>query len=46
MNERVEPENVLSDEERVTLVDALRTIRNKLHWKPGKTLFISKNASV
>lgn len=31
-------ENVLSNEERVTLVDALKAICNKVCWKPGKDI--------
>jgi len=31
-------QNVLSDEERVTLIDALKAIRNKVCWKPGKDI--------
>ncbi len=38
MDEIVEPESVLSDEERIALVDALSAISNKLHWKPGKDI--------
>ncbi len=38
MDEIVETEKILSDEERITLVDALRAICNKLHWKPGKDI--------
>lgn len=42
MGEIVEPENVLSDEERVTLVNAFRAICNKLNWKPGKDIVPSQ----
>lgn len=38
MNELPKYEKVLSDEERVTLVHALRAIRNKVRWKPGKDI--------
>lgn len=36
MTELAEHEKVLSDEEQATLVDALRAIRSKVYWKPGK----------
>ncbi len=38
MDEIVELGKVLSDEERVALVDALRAISNKIRWKPGKDI--------
>ena len=38
MDEIGEPEKILSDEERVTLVDALKAICNKVCWKPGKDI--------
>jgi len=38
MDKIVEPEKILSDEECVTLVDALRAICNKVCWKPGKDI--------
>ena len=31
-------ENVLSEEDRATFVDALKTICNKVCWKPGKDI--------
>ena len=31
-----EYEEVLSDDERATLVNSLRAIRSKIYWKPGK----------
>ena len=31
-------ENVLSEEDQVTLVDALKAICNKVCWKPGKDI--------
>ncbi|MCK4390797.1 MAG: hypothetical protein KAV83_11260 [Desulfobacterales bacterium] len=36
MTELAEHEKVLSDEAGVTLVHALRAIRSKVRWKPGK----------
>ena len=34
----IDPEDVLSDEERVILVDSLRAICSKLRWKAGKDI--------
>jgi hypothetical protein len=31
-------ENVLSEEDRITLIDALKVISNKVCWKPGKDI--------
>jgi hypothetical protein len=36
VTELAEHEKVLSGDERVALVDALRAIRGKVCWKPGK----------
>ena len=38
MDEIREPEKILSDEERVTLVEALKAICNKVCWKPSKDI--------
>jgi len=38
MTELSENETVLGQEERVDLVQALRAIRNKVRWKPGKDI--------
>ena len=38
MDEIGETEKILSDKERVTLVDALKAICNKLYWKTSKDI--------
>lgn len=38
MTELDDHEKILSDEDRVNVVDTLRAIRNKVRWKPGKDI--------